>query len=477
MNKILGSLFLLISAPILALSTASVNQSWAYLGDQINLTLSSDGDKVSFPVINEISGNPVLFTSNTQKIRIVNNQRLKQSSKTYTFKPSANLKIPAYTLIVDGIKQFTQSIDITVKKPTQAKLGDDYMLSIEVDKNDFFLGDEIILKITFKQKKSITGNDQLSIAMPDVKNLLFIKDNNSTKSTDEDYLIHAFNYKISASDFGTFIIPSVVASIGNHNNNLFSNFSASRQVSQLKKIHSNPLTITVKPLPDDLRIFGDFNIQSQVDKHQVTSGQAVNLTIIIKGSGNFEDIEKFDISIDDATIYSNDAEFNHKQWQQKFAIISELDFTIPSLTFDYFDKTSQSKKRIITKAIDIQVEGLKSSPILDKKIDQKPSNFSNSLPAGNLKYYYLLLGIVVGVILGILITAFKNKKPNSAKNLITQIKLARGDKALFDLLLPLNNSDLEVILQKLEANIYKNSQHKIRKKDVINAIKFKHKAH
>jgi hypothetical protein len=32
-----------------------------------------------------------------------------------------------------------------------------------------------------------------------------------------------------------------------------------------KKIFSNALTLTVNPLPDDLRIFGDFSIKATVD--------------------------------------------------------------------------------------------------------------------------------------------------------------------------------------------------------------------
>jgi hypothetical protein len=87
------------------------------------------------------------------------------------------------------------------------------------------------------------------------------------------------------------------------------------------------------------------------------------------------------------------------------------------------------------------------------------------------------LGIFIGALVTALVVLFKNKTPNKDRNLINQIKLARGDKALFDLLLPLNMAELETVLQMLEANIYKNSQHKIRKKDIINAIKFERKTH
>ena len=471
MNKILGNLLFLMSAPIFALSTASVNQTWFYPGDQIILTLSSDGDKVSFPSLSNISGSPVLYTSNSQKISIVNNKRSKQSSKSYIFKPAKSLNIPAYTLMVDGDKQSTLAIEITLKKPSQAKAGDDYILQIEADKQTFFLGDEINLKVIFKEKKSLTSNSPVSIAMPEVKDLLFIKNQKSTQSTDDNYNIHTLSYRLSADNFGTFNIPSAVASIGNQNNNIFGNLSTAK----IRKIHSNPLTLTVKPLPDALRIFGDFNIKASIDKTQATQGKAVNLTVTIHGKGNFEDIQKFSLDIEGATIYSDEAEFSYNQWQQKFAIVGGQDFVIPSFKFDYFDKITQSKKRIATKPISIQIKSKKAVQKPIKKMDKKPSNINDNAPTNNLKYYYLLLGIAIGTFISILFVALKNKQPNTDRSLVNQIKLARGDKALFDLLLPLNMLSLEAILQQLEANIYKNAQHKIRKKDIINAIKFEHK--
>ncbi|HAE71020.1 MAG TPA: hypothetical protein DCG46_05395, partial [Gammaproteobacteria bacterium] len=197
--------------------------------------------------------------------------------------------------------------------------------------------------------------------------------------------------------------------------------------------------------------------------------------VTIHGKGNFEDIQKFSLDIEGATIYSDEAEFSYNQWQQKFAIVGGQDFVIPSFKFDYFDKITQSKKSIATKPISIQINSKKGVQKPIKKIDQKPSNINDNPPTNNLKYYYLLLGIAIGAFISILFVALKNKQPSKDKSLVNQIKLARGDKALFDLLLPLNMLSLEAILQQLEANIYKNAQHKIRKKDIINAIKFEHK--
>jgi hypothetical protein len=463
--------------PALCLSTASVNQSWFYPGDQVILTISSNGNNIVFPNIQAIEEIPVLYTSNAQKIRIINNQRSRQSSKSFVIKPIKSLTIPSYTVMVDGSKQTTQPIEITLKKPSQAKAGDDHILKIEANKQVMFLGDEIELKVIFKEKKSPSTGDQVSIIMPEVKGLLFIKSNQSSQTTDENYNIHTLIYRVSADDFGNFNIPSVVANIGKLSTNSFGGFSSLGQPSRIKKIHSNSLTIKVEPLPEALRIFGNLQIKADIDRANIKQGQALNLTITIYGEGNFEDIEKYHLDIENVTVYSDESEFSYNQWQQKFAIVADQNFTIPSFTLDYFDKNTQRKISITTQPIDVQVEGAQVVQKITNNTDKKAANMGGNLPVNNLKYYYLLLGVVIGGLISAFLTWFKHKKPNTDKSLINQIKLARGDKALFNLLLPLNMAELAAILQQLEANIYKDAQHKIRKKDIINVIKSERKTH
>ncbi|WP_212743995.1 BatD family protein [Bathymodiolus heckerae thiotrophic gill symbiont] len=467
-KKIFGSLFLLLSTPIFALSSANVNQTWFYPGKVIVLTLNADSGEAVFPVISNIAGYPVLNTNNSQRISIVNNRRTIKNSKSYAFKPLKSLQIPAYTLTVDGVKQTTQPIKITFKKPSKAKAGDDYILQIEMDRTTFFLGDTVNLNITFKAKKSLPLINQISLSTPDSKDLLFIKNNKVIRTPDENYHVQTLSYKVSANNFGTIHIPSLVATIGNQNNGIFSNFFDTRQRQNQKKVFSNALTLTVKPLPDALRIFGNFNFKAIVDKTQVKQGEAVNLTVSIVGKGNFEDIEAFKIEIDNTTIYSDDAVTSYKDWQQKFAIIGGQSFVIPSLKLNYFDKTTQTKKTINTQPINIQVD--KASPVIaTTETLVKPDN---KTPVNNkLKYYYLLLGLVIGALISFLSIKLNNRqKPAKNQDLIKQIKSSKGDKALFDLLLPLNLSELDPILQQLEANLYKGETHKINKKAIMTLI-------
>jgi hypothetical protein len=192
-----------------------------------------------------------------------------------------------------------------------------------------------------------------------------------------------------------------------------------------------------------------------------------------KGFFDIGDIEALKIDINNATIYSDDVVTSDQGWQQKFAIVGGKNFVIPSLKLDYFDKKTQTKKTLSTQPINIQVD--KVTPIIaTTETITTPDNKTpdNKTPVNNkLKYYYLLFGLIIGALISFLGIRL-NSKPAPEKNqdLIKQIKSSKGDKALFDLLLPLNLNELDPILQQLEANLYKGETHKINKKAIITLI-------
>jgi hypothetical protein len=104
---------------------------------------------------------------------------------------------------------------------------------------------------------------------------------------------------------------------------------------------------------------------------------------------------------------------------------------LPSLKLNYFDKATQTKKTISTQPINIQVD--KASPVIAATTETlvKPDN---KTPVNNkLKYYYLLLGLVIGALISFLSIKLNNRqKPEKNQDLIKQIKSSKGYKALFE---------------------------------------------
>jgi hypothetical protein len=214
-------------------------------------------------------------------------------------------------------------------------------------------------------------------------------------------------------------------------------------------------------------IYGDFKIKLKVDRIQSNAGEAINGTIKITGNGNLEDLEDFKLKIKNVTIYNDAANIENGDFIQKFAIIGQRDFTIPSFKLDFLDKNTQAPKTITTSPIKIKIKGTIA-----------PKKLNNTTPVAPIKHkknnllaeYYLLLGMAIGLFVCWLFGWLKRPKNKKDKNLIKLIKLARNDKSLFDILMPLHLKSLSNIVIQLEENIYKNAKHKINKKAIIRLL-------
>jgi hypothetical protein len=294
---------------------------------------------------------------------------------------------------------------------------------------------------------------------------------------------------IFAQKAGNFHIDSIEADIGhivrNYNGGGFFNdpfFSSMTNQLSWKKIYSNNLDIKVEALPNNLELYGDFHIKASVDKTTVYANKPVNFTVKIDGIGNIDDIEKFDINIPNAIVYADKPNISSNLvngeysgvFTQKIAIISDSDFTIPSLKLKYFDKLTNKIKTIQTKPIDIKVQG-GNIVNAQKPMVQKAKTIQTNQPiqkkvivknSDDLEYLYLLIGILIGSVGTYLVMKQTNKKEIKKENdIIKAIKGAKSDKVLFDILLPYSKEDSAIsdILKLLEENIYKKTDHKINK--------------
>jgi len=138
-----------------------------------------------------------------------------------------------------------------------------------------------------------------------------------------------------------------------------------------KKFISNKLYIHVKPLPNNLEVYGNFGIKATVDKTEVKANKPINLTIKINGVGNVDDIKKFNLDIDNVVVYSDEPNIKSGLnkgvyggvFIQKIALIADKDFTIPALRLQYFDKDLKKVVTKTTKPIYIKVKGGKIQEI------------------------------------------------------------------------------------------------------------------
>lgn len=121
------------------------------------------------------------------------------------------------------------------------------------------------------------------------------------------------------------------------------------------RMTSDPVTVNVKDLPPSPASFmggvGEFNISSDISSENVTTNDAVTLTLKITGNGNIRlvrtpelklpsDFEVYDPRATDNVKAGNNGVSGTKTIEYLFQPRFEGDYTIPSISFAYFDPAS-----------------------------------------------------------------------------------------------------------------------------------------
>lgn len=138
-----------------------------------------------------------------------------------------------------------------------------------------------------------------------------------------------------------------------------------------RDVVANGVTIQVDPLPQKPADFsggvGSFNISAQLNKKTIKVGDPVNLRVVVGGSGNLKLIkqptlnvpkgfDRYDAKVTDKTkLTANGVEGN---MVYDFVIVprSQGSYTIPSVTFTYYDVKANAYRTLRTQSFKVQVE-------------------------------------------------------------------------------------------------------------------------
>ena len=503
MKQTLGKIFLILlflSSVVFAGVKVSVNPPAVYKGDMVQLTITAEGDNIEFPQIAQVGDSPVMGTSSSQSVNIINGNISKTISKTYTFRATKSLKVPSFIVKIDGKEFKTKEQSLKVVKPTASHRGQPFVLEMSLDKNISYVGEPLNLTLSFKSKLNAHA-DKIQLGEPKLEDFWVKKSDEVTKSTEGEYIVQSLHYKLFPQKAGEYTIPAIEALIGKvqHQRSglggIFDDpfFSSITEQLNWQKIYSNSLKVKVNPLPNGLELYGDYTIKATVDKRKVHANKPVNLTITVQGKGNIDDVKKFDLDIANVIVYADEPKIRSGEQNgvyggvfiQKIALIADQNFTIPSLSLEYFDKKSKSVKTVKTEPIDIEVigggVGAKSQPSIEVSPTQKievpkviQSNVQTKVVTKTedsyLKYIFLGIGFLLGIGSMLLVNMLKKaKEAKKETDMVRAIRKAKDDQALFNLLLPYSKKDKRIskALNLLEENIYKGGKNKIDKEELM----------
>ena len=472
-------LMILLFAVSLFAVEIKVNKEHILRGESVTLTITAEGENVKFPLIDKIGEYEIEAVSTSKNVITKNGKIFKTTSKYYTFTPLKSVIVPSFLVIVNGKKEFTKELKIDVKQ--DSVLGDkNFYLDMFINKKEAYVGEPLKLSIVFRKRIGVDIQD-LDFKPPSFDDFWAKELIRPGKEITGSYVVQRIDYVLFPQRAGKLRVGSAVLNIGLPQrgegifNMIFNRIS-------WKKIYSDPISIDVKALPQGVKVFGKFSMDVKTDKKEIAPNEALNLTVSIEGEGNVEDIEPFSLKIPKAAVYTDEplkkGYFNkgvyHGSFVQKFAVVANESFTIPSFSFSYFDK---DKKRVqILKSDPIKVKVKGSSGKTDSLSLQKSFVEKKNRKEGIDKtkfYIFSAIAFVMGVLIGFSLKNVKFKKRTQKPiSLQKKIKEAKNDKELLETLLPYvdRSKEIEEIVFALEGNLYNGGNYKIDKKNLAKNI-------
>jgi len=498
LDKVLVALVLFLF-PLWLMATSfkvGVDKKKISRGENVTFTITAEGERIDFPTISSIDGFAILSTAQHSSVSIINGSVTKSLSKSYTFVPTKDVTIPSFKLKIDGKIYTTESIEIKVTKaPHLSFNGSDVAFTMSVDKHKVYTAEPIYLDLTLKYHKDKNFVDS-QVGSLEFANFWIKQVGSIKESIEGNYIVKKVKYIIFPQKAGKFSIGPITAKLTQRiatnqpfNNDPFFNdnfFNAMFAKLRTKRIVSNSILIDVEPLPNNLELYGEFDISVTVDKKEVIANKPIKVGIRIDGYGNIDDIKKFELDIPEAVVYVDEPKIDSYikdgryggTFIQTITVVTDSNFTIPALTLRFIDSKTNQPTEIKSKPIEISVKGKKraDTSISQPETIEKKSNLGSiELPQKkklSLDWLMFIIGFIVGALSIFGMLRFRQNKTIKKSNKVRAIRFAKDDRTLFELLLPYIKDDpqIEVVIKKLEENLFKGTKHNIDKKLLVRII-------
>lgn len=380
------------------------------LGDkfQIVYTLNTEGSDVRMPDMSEFQILMGPSTSQSSSIQIVNGNmsRSVQFGFTYILKATkeGSFTIPSATVTVKGNTVQSNPVQIQVVKGqggSSAAIGgggnDD---AAAVNETGSGFNDQDVIIKTYASKSSVYPGEAI-VTTTKIYTRIELDGISDVKSPDNrDFLTQELpkenvnwgyeNLNGKTYRVGTFdqrlLIPNkaghltvaateleflVRQRVQRQSNSVFDEFFDGGFRTIKKRVKSNTIAITVKPLPSNqpssfTGVTGDISIDASISKAEAKTNDGLTYKITISGTGNHKlaeapkikfpgDFESYEPKITTNIVNSASGMKGSKVFEYLIIPRHAGTFTIPSVEFTYFNPQTEQFKTLTAKSIDVRV--------------------------------------------------------------------------------------------------------------------------
>jgi len=447
---------------------ASVDSNVVTVGDTVTLDLTIEGEDIDRPTLYSICDSEIVSTSSQTSIKMINMNYKKSYILSYNFVPTKSCTIKPISISIDGKKETTQAIEVTVKAASKT-VSSEYELTLLSDVNEVYVGEPFEVTLLFKQKRNAQAVDSKFVA-PELKGFWIKEESQPTRVQDAEYTTTKLSYTMAAQRTGLLQITPAQMRIASRANykDLFGSWMP--QV-KWKTYFSNDLNISVKPLPEGVDIVGDFTLNVVVDKKSINPNEALNVTVEVKGKGNLEDIKTFKPYVDGVSVFDEKMVVSKLKLTQKMAFVADANFTIPEFSLTFFNPKTKKVQMIKTEPIAVEVKGSKANQALTIKRGENsaPVVTKQEIVVQNgVSTLWLFAAFVAGLLttLGVMLL-----KPWEALQKEKSFNI-KDYKTLLVKFLPFeHHSDVKKMMDILEKSIYSNESVNVDKKLLKELVK------
>ncbi|MEN4045320.1 BatD family protein [Sulfurimonas sp. NWX367] len=418
--------------------------------ETLEFRVVAKGFHVTFPMIEYIDGYIVQNVRTFHEATLIHAKKADKVTKIYSLAPTEDVTLPAFSIKVDGKVEKTQPLHVKVKKRTQTH-SPDYQLSMNISNITPMAGEKFLLHVRLVCKDDV---EDYSVETPRFNDFALQEISDKEYKNDKGEWVEELRYEIIAQKSGTFVLNPIKATI-----------ELSIPKYAKRNIYSNALNLEVKKIPNNLTVMGSYELHASVNVKYVQKNQPVQFTLSLRGEGNINNFDDINISIAGATVYEKSTKKLHQGeeeiYQKSFEIVSDKNFTIPSVSLEYFDIKEQRVKEITTQAFAIHVEDAVFEDTTKKK--ERTTMMEKAV--------YFLSGVFAALFLVYMYQVLKNTTRTDKEKRIKKELQSIGDKEKFlKKVVPYlgKNRSLDRLLYTLE-NV-ENSEFKQLKKEIIRYI-------
>jgi BatD DUF11 like domain len=215
---------------------------------------------------------------------------------------------------------------------------------------------------------------------------------------------------------------------------------AGPEISENVTLDTKPLTITVRPLPEENKpanyngAVGNFSVEASLADKNVAAEDEATLHVVVKGKGNLPvmnaptvnwpaGIEAFDPTAKEDINKTVAPMSGTKTFDYVFTPKTPGHYTIPAVNFSYFDPSSQTYKTAGSEPLDLQV-----APMAKRPRSSTHQNLTVAAPSAGqqlqqfmMDHLVWLLAALVLVLLGVIMIIYLRRQPQAKPTSISPI--------------------------------------------------------